>query len=337
MPFKLLRAALIVVVLAAVTVAGVFIYDRFRLSVAVAKPTRGAAVEAVYATGVVEPVNFAKVAPVATGRIKDILAKDGDKVKRGAVLAKLDDREARGNVAALAAQRDFLRQERSRQEALYKKGFISSQALERVASEFKQVEAQIAAAQKPLAETALTSPMDGVVLRQDGEPGEMVTAGQVLFWVGQPHELRITADVDEEDIPRVVPGQAALIKADAFPELVLRGTVKEITPKGDPVNKNYRVRIALPGETVLKTGMTTEVNIVVAERQGALLIPSTALSNGHVWTVRDGKVQRVAVRTGTIGHKLTEVKEGLADDATVVVAPPAGLKPGKRVRVTEPQ
>lgn len=337
MASKLMRTALAIAVLAALAAAGVFIYDRLQLSVAVAKPTRGAAVEAVYATGVVEPVNFAKVAPIATSRIKDVLAKDGDKVKRGAVLAKLDDREARGNVAALAAQRDFLRQERIRQEALYRKGFISGQALERVASELKQVEAQIAAAQKPLAETTLTSPMDGVVLRQDGEPGEMVSAGQVLFWVGQPQELRITADVDEEDIPRVVPGQAALIKADAFPEQVLRGTVKEITPKGDPVNKNYRVRIALPRETVLKTGMTTEVNIVVAERQGALLIPSTALSNGHVWTVRDGKAQRVAVKTGTIGHKLTEVKDGLADDATVVVAPPAGLRPGKPVRVTESQ
>ncbi|MBI2313440.1 MAG: efflux RND transporter periplasmic adaptor subunit [Betaproteobacteria bacterium] len=330
-----MRTALAAAVLAALAGAGVFLYDRLRLSVAVAKPARGAAVEAVYATGVVEPVNFAKVAPVATGRIKDILAKDGDKVRRGAVLAKLDDREARGNVAALAAQRDFLRQERIRQEALYRKGFISGQALERVASELKQVEAQIAAAQKPLAETTLTSPMDGVVLRQDGEPGEMVSAGQVLFWVGQPQELRITADVDEEDIPRVVPGQTALIKADAFPDQVLKGTVKEITPKGDPVNKNYRVRIALPRETVLKTGMTTEVNIVVAERQGALLIPSTALSNGHVWVVRDGKAERVAVKTGTIGHKLTEVKDGLADDAMVVAAPPAGLKPGKHVRVID--
>lgn len=337
MPSKLLRAAILVAVLAALAGAGVLIYNRLQLSVAVAKPARGVAVEAVYATGVVEPVNFARVAPVATSRIKDVLAKDGDKVKRGAVLAKLDDREARGNVAALAAQRDFLRQERGRQETLYKKGFISSRALERVASDLKQVEAQIAAAQKPLAETALTSPMDGVVLRQDGEPGEMVGAGQVLFWVGQPHELRITADVDEEDIPRVAPGQAALIKADAFPEQVLRGTVKEITPKGDPVNKNYRVRIALPRETVLKTGMTTEVNIVVAERQGALLIPSTALSNGHVWTVSDGRVRRTPVKTGTIGHKLAEIKEGLAEDALVVVAPPADLKPGKSVRVSEPR
>lgn len=337
MIFRLLRFAALLLVLAALIALGMFVYTRLQPAVTVTKPVRGPAVEAVYATGVVEPVNFAKVAPVAASRIVAILAKDGDKVKMGALLARLDDREARGSMASLEARRDFLRNERKRQEALFKKGFISSQALDRADSDLKQAEALIAAARKSLAETALTSPMDGVVLRQDGEPGEMVAAGQVLFWVGRPDELRITADVDEEDIPRVAPEQTALIKADAFPDAVLRGAVREITPKGDPINKNYRVRIALPKDTPLKTGMTTEVNIVVAERQGALLIPSTALSNGHVWVVADGKAYRTQVKTGAIGHKLTEIRDGLADNAWVVIAPPAGLKPGKGVRITDAQ
>ena len=315
-----------------------FVYTRLQPTVTVVRPVRDPAVEAVYATGVVEPVNFAKVAPVAYASriVKAILAKDGDKVKMGARLAaRLDDQEAQEQCGKPGSAARLLRNERKRQEALFKKGFISSQALDRADSDLKQAEALIAAARKSLAETALTSPMDGMVLRQDGEPGEMVSAGQVLFWVGRPDELRITADVDEEDIPRVAPEQTALIKADAFPDAVLRGTVREITPKGDPVNKNYRVRIALPKDTPLKTGMTTEVNIVVVERQGALLIPSTALANGHVWVVADGKAYRTKVKTGTIGHKLAEIRDGLADNAWVVISPPAGLNNGKAVRATE--
>jgi len=327
------KSALYLALLAAAALLAWFAYSRTRPTVAVESPTRGPAVEAVYATGTVEPVVWAKVAPVTSGQIVDILARDGDPVKKGQPLARLDDREKRGNLELLAARRDFLQSELARAEQLHRRGFISWQGREQATSELKQAEAALAAAAKPLADTLLTAPMDGVVLRQDGEPGETVSAAQTLFWVGQPAPLRVIAEVDEEDIPLIHPGQRVLIKADAFPGQVLEGKVTDITPKGDPINKSYRVRVGLPENTPLRVGMTTEVNVVVREETDALLVPAAAVSGGKVWVVENGRARRMPVKTGVLGEKKAEIREGLRGDEAVIADPPPGLKEGDAVAV----
>ena len=328
---RFLKYALYLALVAGAVALGLFAYSKTRTTVTLERPVRGPAVEAVYATGTVEPVYWSKVAPVGTGRIAAILARDGDPVKKGAVLARLEDQDKSANVMQLAARRDFLKDELVRAQNLQRKGFFSTQALQRAASELKQAEAALAAAGKPLADTLLTAPLAGVVLRQDGETGETVLANQTLFWVGLAKPLRIVAEVDEEDIARVHPGQRVLIKADAFPGAVLEGRVTEITPKGDPINKSYRVRVSLPEETPLKVGMTTETNILVREESDALLVPAAAVSGGRLWVAENGRAKRLPVKTGTIGEKKAEILSGLKGDETVIANPPPELKEGDAV------
>jgi RND family efflux transporter MFP subunit len=298
--------------------------------------TRGPAVRAVYATGTVEPVVWAKVGPVTTGRIKSIEARDGKVVLRGERLAALDDREAQARLAELAARERYWREEAARQATLAERGIATREARERVAAEHLAAQAAIAAQQQRIADLVMVAPMDGVVLRQDGEVGEVVKSDDTLFWVGQPLPLRITAEVDEEDIPRVHPEQLALVKADAFPGEVLRGMVAEVTPKGDPVAKNYRVRIALPRDTRLRIGMTVEVNVVVEEMRDAVLVPAASVRVGadgrHVFVVADGAARRRSVRLGIEGRSSAEVLSGLEPGETVVINPPPGLADGHRVR-----
>ena len=328
-PVKFLASLLL---LALLLVLGVYLALGRGLPVDTARPVRGPAVEAVYATGVVEPVVMTKVAPLIAARLVSILKRDGDPVQAGEILAQLDDREARGNLEQLTAQRDYRRQDLNRQQALVQQGFVSPATLDRLRAELRQAEAALAAARRPLAETVLRAPIEGMVLRQDGEIGEMLSAGQVLFWVGAPQPLRITADVDEEDILRLAPGQKALIKADGLPGQVIEGKISEITEKGDPINKNYRVRISLPEATPLKTGMTVEVNVVTRESADALLAPLASLKGREVWTVQDGRATLVPVETGVRGKEQVEILAGLATDAILIVNPPASLKAGDRVR-----
>jgi RND family efflux transporter MFP subunit len=303
-----------------------------RPTVTVVPVARGPAVEAVYATGVIEPVHWAKVAPTIVGRIAEVDRRDGAKVKKGDVLMRLDDREAKANLAQLEARLKFTREELERYQALVQRRIASQQAYERARSDHVQALAAVAAARQRLNDYTLTAPLDGIVLRHDGEVGETVSAGQVLYWVGREYPLRVVAEVDEEDIPLVRLGQKALLTADAFGERVFTGKVAEITPKGDPVNKNYRVRIAIPDTTPLRIGMTTEVNIVVRERQRALLVPFSALRNGAVFTVVDGRARRKTVNAGIVGDKRVEIRGGLLDGELVIVDPPEGLKNGDRVR-----
>ena len=312
--------------------AGVFVYFQSQASITITHPVRGPAVEAVYATGEVEPVRWAKVSPKSTARIVEILAREGDRVTRNQLLARLSDDEVGARVDQLATQERMLRDEVQRLTPLLPKGYVGKQAYDRAVSEHRQAGANLDAAKHVQGDLRLRSPMSGVVLRQDGEAGETASSMQVLFWVGELKPLRITAEVDEEDILRIRPGSRTLIKADAFPGQVLEGRVAEITPKGDPVNKSYRVRVALPDDTPLKTGMTTEVNIIVRETSNALLIPSDAVTHNMVWVVRAGKAERVVVKTGATTNQRIEITAGLADNDEIIVAPPADLKQGRSVR-----
>lgn len=333
---KFRRVVPFLVVLAAVA-AGGWYWTQQPVPVEVAVATRGPAVQAAYATGVVEPLSWAKVGPLTTGRIAAIYARDGAPLKAGQPLARLDDREATARLAELEARERYWREELARQTQLADRGFASRDARERAQSEYLQVQAAIAAQRQRISDLTLVTPMDGIVLRQDGEVGETVESKSTLFWVGQPRPLRITADVDEEDIPRIAPGQVTYVKSDAFPDAQLMGRVAEITPKGDPVAKSYRVRVALPDDTPLKIGMTTEINVIVHEVPAAVLVPVGALRGPprarFVFVVEDGRARRVPVEVGILGRSMAEIRTGLGPGARVVAQPPADLAEGTRLRI----
>lgn len=316
----------------ALAAAGYMIMRNGARDVELVSPFRGQAVEAVYATGVVEPEQWAKIAALAPGRIAEILVREGDTVRQGQPLARLDDREARARVAELEAKAAYWREQMVRSKALAERGIRSQDAYEKDKSELDQINSAIAAARQRRSDLVVTAPLDGTVMRRDFELGEVVGINDPLFWIGAPRPLRITADVDEEDIPRVIPGQKVLIKADAFPDRVLEARVNRITPKGDPVNKTFRVRMVLPDDTPLLVGMTTEVNIITAEKADALLVAASALVGDKVFVAVNGEARLRPVTIGIRGRKAIEVLDGVSLDDRVIANPPAGLKPGEKVR-----
>jgi RND family efflux transporter MFP subunit len=302
-------------------------------TVVASRPERGPAVEAVYATGAVEPTFWAKVSSTVMGRIADIPVKEGDRVKTGDVLMRLDDREAKHKLAEAEAKERFLTQEVARMAMLAQRDFASQQQYQRTVSDHAQATAAVAQARQRLADLTLTAPLDGEVLRLDGNVGEVPRSGDVVVWIGQREPMRIEAEVDEEDIPKVQKGQKVLVKADAWPSKVFAASVTALTPKGDPISKNYRVRITLDPDQPLQIGMTAEVNIVVRETKDALLVPFSALRGEAVFVVEGARVRRRTIKAGIVGTTKVEVLEGLKETELVVADPPDGLKEGDFVKV----
>jgi multidrug efflux pump subunit AcrA (membrane-fusion protein) len=109
--------------------------------------------------------------------------------------------------------------------------------------------------------------------------------------------------------------------------------VQQITPKGDPIARSYRVRIMMDANTPLQIGMTTETNIVTYEKAQALLVPASAITGGAVWIVRDGRLRLQPVVKGIIGKTDVEVTSGLSRADLVVVKPDATLTDGESVNV----
>ena len=303
------------------------------IEVTTVAPVRGTAVEIVYATGAVEPVRWAKVASLVRDRIVDVCDCEGKPVAKGDVLVRLDDRQPKAQLQELKAREEFAKREMARVTELLGRGVASTQAFERISTDLRQVQALITVQTEKLAAYTIASPMDGIVLRRDGEIGEIAEPGQILFRVGVPRPLQVVAEVNEEDIPRVAVGQAALLRTDAFAGRRLDGKVHEITPMGDAVARTYRIRIALPEDTPLHVGMSVEANIVTREKTGALLVPADAAVGSQVVTVEGGRARRRQVEIGIRGTRSVEILSGLGEDERVASPAPAGLADGSRVSV----
>ena len=307
------------------------------LEVAAVTPQRGTAAEVVYATGTVEPEKWAKVVALSRKRITKLCDCEGKPVKAGDQLGQLDDVEERSTLRELEARRARLESDVERIRGLVARAAATQTSLDQLVTQLAEYEARIAAQEDRIADLVLRAPMDGIVLRKDGEVGEIagIGASDVLFWVGQPKPLRIVADVNEEDIPRVITGQKVLIRNEGFKDHPLAGTVGDMTPKGDPATKTFRVYLNLPPDTPLKIGMSVEANIVTREKADALLIPAEALAGEKVFVLTDGRLKAVAVKTGIRGTRAVEVLDGLT--AQDVVASPAlgAFRDGQRVRMRE--
>ncbi|MCB0324065.1 MAG: efflux RND transporter periplasmic adaptor subunit [Bdellovibrionales bacterium] len=296
--------------------------------VAVTQPVRGPAVEAVYATGTVEGTIMLPIAPRTSGRLLALEADEGDSVKEGQVLARLEAEDLEQTVSELKAREGFAQEEFERQKLLLEKRATPREAFERARAELTAATAARKAAQAQVDYMTLYAPSSGDIIRRDGEIGELIPANQPVFWLVCCAPLRVTAEVDEEDIARVEAGQPVLIRADAFPGRTFDGTVQQVTPKGDPVARSYRVRISLDEETPLMIGMTAENNIILRKTEDAMLVPSSAVLRDAVWTVIDGKLHRQEVTVGARGTERTEILSGLKMDALVVTQPVSEFEEG---------
>jgi len=302
-------------------------------AVAIAMATTGPALRAVYATGSVEPRHWARVGPAVRARVTEVLVVEGERVEEGQPLAHLDDREARHRVEEAEARARFAEDELARTRTLVTRDIASRATLDRAEAEARAVGAAADAARRRLDDYIVRAPSGGVVLRRDVEPGEVVDTPASLFWIGELRPLRITAEVDEEDIAQVSEGQRVLLRADAFAGQVLTATVAQITPKGDATRKAYRVRLALPDDTPLMIGMTVEANIVLRQTDEAVLVPPAAIREGRVFVVRREAIELRPVEVGVQGPRAVEILRGLARGEAVVLNPPANLADGQSVRL----
>lgn len=303
-------------------------------SVAVVRPERGPAVQAVYATGTVEATVMLPLAARSAARLVALNVDEGASVKKDAVLAQLEDADLQRTIEQLQAAERFARKEFARAAAMVRSGVVSQAAFEQAKANLDAAAAAAAKARTEAGYMRLTAPADGLVIKRDGEIGQMIPANQPVFWLSCCAPLRIATEVDEEDIAQVAVGQPVLIRADAFPGRIFHGAVQSITPKGDPVDRSYRVRIGFTEDTPLRIGMTAETNIVINETKDALLVPASAVVKDKVWLARDGRLVEQAVTLGAKGADKIEIRSGVAMEDSVVLKPDAKLRDGRKIRVT---
>ncbi|MDZ4184106.1 MAG: efflux RND transporter periplasmic adaptor subunit [Desulfuromonadales bacterium] len=278
-----------------------------------------------------------KIGARSTGSVERMLVRVGDPVKKGQVVATIDSRELRAQLAETEAQiaeaearAAYTRSNVERLAALYDGKFISRDEMEgarqnaEVAS--RQVAARLAARDSlrvRLSYTEVKSPIDGVVSQIAAQEGEMIVAGlQVanLVTVIDPTRLEMWTYVDETDIGQVAPGMAVEFRVDSWPGRIFHGNIRTIQPQPE-VRDNivyYQaiVDVATKDALELRPEMTTQAQVVVQTKEDVLLIPNNALKwveDQQVVFVQgaDGAIRRVSAELGLAGVKESEVLAGL--------------------------
>ena len=289
--------------------------------------------EAIYGTGTVEPARWAKVVPLQRRRLVDLCTCEGKTVKAGQVLGRQDDDEERNalnelQISSQQADRDLDRATKDRT-----KDDGTQKEYEQRWTRVQEYKSRITAQQTRIDQLVLRAPLDGMVLRRDGEVGEIAGPTDVLFWVGPPLPMQVVAEVNEEEINRIAVGQKALLRSEAFPALALRASVSQITPKGDPTRKTFRVYLLLPNDTPLRIGMSVEANIIFREKPSATIVPAEAVSGDFVQAVNNGRLERVPVRVGIRGSRNVEIIGDISRGMAVLSPARPDLADGTRVRI----
>lgn len=317
----------------------------------------------VTATGTVTPEVEVVVKSKAGGEITEFRPEEGDELKRGEVVVRLDPEtektrvrqqeanllmaEARLEKAKVSLKDAELRLKREKR--LFEEGIISAQehddsviAFERAKSDLKIAEAELIQSREKLKEaetllddTVIKAPLSGTILKKYVDEGQVISStlssaseGTPLFSMANLERIYVKAMVDEVDTSRVSPGDETFITVDGLPGRSFKGKVVRVAPQGR-VERTVTVfetwvEVSDNGRTLLKPGMTSDVEITTEVKKGVLTVPNESLKirdgKTGAFVVRDSSPVFTPIETGETNGIITEVKSGLKGGEEVVVS-----------------
>ena len=278
------------------------------------------------------------IRPEIAGRIERIAFDEGQSVKKGALLARMDAAETRALVTSSRAQAALDKQRMERGEDMRQKGFISQQALDELKSAYTRSAAKQREDEARLAKSEIRAPFDGVAgLRQVSE-GAFIAAGTDIARLEKIDQLKLDFRVPETYLAQLKSGLAVSAAVDAFPQASFPGKIYAIEPAVDEQTRTVlaRARVANP-ELKLRPGMFARVSLTLGVRENAVWIPEEAIvprgQDTLVFRVVEGRVELVSVQTGTRRVGEVEIMKGLAAGDVVVTEGTQRLAPGMMVSI----
>ncbi len=262
---------------------------------------RGTFQVTVSASGVVKPIDRIEIKSKASGQIEDLPVEQGDVVRKGDLIARLDQKDERAAVAQAQADLDIAQAELNqaqriydRRNELFDRKLISEEEWNQIElnqtvarGKLIQVTTVLDRAEERLSESVVRAPIEGVILQKYVEEGQIIASGVSNVGGGTPivdiadmRSVHIEAGIDEIDIGKIHIGQAALVIAEAYPKIRFSGQVVRIAPEAK-IEQNvtlFDVIVAVENtDGRLKSGMNANIEITIVEKNDILLIPAVAL------------------------------------------------------------
>ncbi|PJJ96038.1 efflux transporter periplasmic adaptor subunit [Lysobacteraceae bacterium NML03-0222] len=288
-------------------------------------------------TAALEARAEAQVAAKTSGVALQVLAEEGQAVRAGQPLARLDGARASLQVAQTNAQVAKLEANYRRAAQLAEQQLVSANDVDQLRFDLQNARAANQMARLELSYTTVQAPISGVIASKSIKPGNFVQINSPVFRIVDTSRLEATLNVPEREIDRIKQGQLVVLHVDALPGRSFTGQVERIAPVVDAGSGTFRVIAGFAGEGSLQPGMFGRLSIQYEQRLQVPAIPRSALldesGEASVYVVRDGKAERVVIETGHSEDGYLEVRKGLAVGDQVVIAGKSALREGSPVQV----
>lgn len=287
--------------------------------------------------GSLRALHEVKIVNEEEGRLTEVTVREGDRVAKGDVLARYDDRILRAQLDKAAATRKQAEVDYQRNRQMKAKGFVSDDAVSRAATVFEVARAEERLLAARLENMTLTAPIDGVVSKRLVEPGNATPRHTHLLTVIDPSQLVTDVTVSELILPQLKIGDAAQVRIDALGQELHEGRIVRIHPAIDPASRTGRVEVSLdPAPRGARAGQFCRVVLATGVNE-QLIVPLSALQRDprgeYVMLYRkDGTVARRGVSSGLRLGDRVEIRSGLEDGERIVAKGFIGLKPGQKVK-----
>ena len=291
-------------------------------------------------TATLEAEEEAEVVAKTSEIVTEILVEEGMRVKKGQVLARLENKMLAIEVQQAQADINKLENDFNRNKELFGKNLISKEEFQNVRFQYDAQKAQFDKAKLNLEYTSIKAPISGVVAARYIKNGNMVNLNQPVFKIVDFDPLIALLYVPEVDIHKIKPGQKAEISLDATNGTAYQGSVWRISPIVDPESGTVKVTVAVKDEYgALKPGMFARVKIIYDTHENSLLIPKHAVlsedGSETVFVIKDSTAIRQVVETGYSNDLYFEIISGLSPGDQVVVVGQNGLKDSSKVEIVQ--
>lgn len=328
-------------------------------------PARAASVpDVVEAVGTLRAAETSQLAAQMMGNIVEIRVHEGDRVQRGQVLAVIDDAQPRAALdraaaADLAAQQEIAASQSDfaladstfkRYQALYEKKSVSPHEFDEVKARYQGAQArrEMARAAQAQAKAALqqartsleyahiVAPFDGLVTEKRADVGTLASPGMPIFTIEDLRRYRLEATVNETDLRYVRQGQQVQVSVDALGDRQLKGKVVEIVPAADAATRSFLVKVELPSDPALRSGLFGRVQFARGERTELLIPLDSVVERGQLQGIYVLDQNRIAaLRYITLGKPSAgqvEVLAGLQAGEMLVADPDGRELSGKKIQ-----
>ena len=277
------------------------------------------------------------IAKVA-GEVREILVEEGDDVKSGQLLARLDGDRLRLELMQSEAKLRKAQRDYQRNVDLKDRSLVSTGDFEKIKYEMDALEATYNLAKLELSYTEIRAPIDGVIAERFVKVGNTIDVNGVTFQVTSFEPLIAYLHVPEREYRRIARGQTAVIEVDALQGSEFPAAVARISPVIDPDTGTFKITVEVSDPTRrLKPGMFGRINIVYDMHAQALQVPRSAIideaGETSVFIVEDQKAVRRLIATGYANNGHIEVLDGLTGSEKIIVVGQAGLRDGSKVSI----